>query len=354
MALYNDVATILNSLNAMARGEDAVASVDLTGAIAAVKSNIDSDDYKDAFMQSLCTVISKYTNRITSFRVKYPAINVTEEIFGGMAVKNDIAPFEAVENTATGTGANNYAPDYTAFKKPTVEQKFFIGFDKWAEKMKLPDDLFETAFHNSGEMAAFLSAVMEAFSDAQIPVHQTVAEELDQDDCQPGKGQGKMTPLCRDDSQKGAENDERKAAHGTGEAEVQRRFCTLQPDAEIQVDRVDGHHRGHVQYIAGGVEQVVPGMNPQQYEQNHLHCQKHIDHRGMAEIPVPVNLRTQHRTEQGAAHIAQGQDEAKLRIGAADALQVNCGISCDHAEGHPEASGDDHVVEGYGRKRGFF
>lgn len=177
MALYTDVATILNSLNAMARGEDAVASVDLTGAIAAVKSNIDSDDYKDAFMNSLCTVISKYTNRITSFRVKYPAINVTEEIFGGMAVKNDIAPFEAVENTATGTGSSSYAPDYTAFHKPTVEQKFFIGFDKWAEKMKLPDDLFETAFHNSGEMAAFLSAVMEAFSDAQIQ-HQNKAQDM--------------------------------------------------------------------------------------------------------------------------------------------------------------------------------
>lgn len=177
MALYKDVATILNSLNAMARGEDAVASVDLTGAIAAIKQNIDSDDYKDAFMNSLCTVISKYTNRITSFRVKYPAINVTEEIFGGMAVKNDIAPFEAVENTATGTGANNYKPDYTAFKSPSVEQKFFIGFDKWSEKMKLPDDLLETAFHNAGEMAAFLSSVMEAFSDAQIQ-HQNKAQDM--------------------------------------------------------------------------------------------------------------------------------------------------------------------------------
>lgn len=177
MALYKDVATILNALNAMARGEDAVASVDLTGAIAAIKSNIDSDDYKDAFMQSLCTVISKYTNRITSFRVKYPAINVTEEIFGGMAVKNDIAPFEAVENTSTGTGANNYAPDYTAFKSPSVEQKFFIGFDKWSEKMKLPDDLLETAFHNAGEMASFISAVMEAFSDAQIQ-HQNKAQDM--------------------------------------------------------------------------------------------------------------------------------------------------------------------------------
>lgn len=177
MALYKDLATILNSLNAMARGENAVASVDLTGAIAAIKQNIDSDDYKDAFMNSLCTVISKYTNRITSFRVKYPAINVTEEIFGGMAVKNDIAPFEAVENTATGTGANNYAPDYTAFKSPSVEQKFFIGFDKWSEKMKLPDDLLETAFHNAGEMAAFLSSVMEAFSDAQIQ-HQNKAQDM--------------------------------------------------------------------------------------------------------------------------------------------------------------------------------
>lgn len=177
MALYTDIATILNSLNAMARGEDAVASVDLTGAIAAVKSNIDSDDYKDAFMNSLCTVISKYTNRYTSFRVKYPAFNVDEKTFGGMSVKNDIAPFEAVTNTATGTGSSSYTPDYTAFGTPSVEQKFFIGFDKWAEKMKLPDDLFEASFHNESEMAAFLSAVMTAFSEAQIQ-HQNKAQDM--------------------------------------------------------------------------------------------------------------------------------------------------------------------------------
>ena len=177
MALYNDVATILNVLNAQARGEAAVANVDLTGVIASIKSNIDSDDYKDSFLGALCTVITKYVNRYTSFRVKYPAINVTEEIFGGMMVKNDIAPFEAVENTATETGDSTYAPDFTAYQKPTVEQKFFIGFDKWAEKMKLPDDLFDTAFHNGEEASAFLSAVMAAFTDAQLQ-HQNKAQDM--------------------------------------------------------------------------------------------------------------------------------------------------------------------------------
>ena len=177
MALYTDVATILNTLNGMARGEDAVASVDLTGAIAQVKANVDSDDYKDAFFNALCTVITKYTNRYTSFKVKYPAINVTEEVFGGMAVKNEIAPFEAVTNTATGVGASNYAPDFTAYAKPSVTQKFFIGFDKWAEKMKLSDDLFDTAFHNEAEVTAFISAIMAAFSDAQLQ-HQNKAQDM--------------------------------------------------------------------------------------------------------------------------------------------------------------------------------
>lgn len=178
MALYTDVATILNTLNAMARGEDAVASVDLTGAIAQVKANVDSDDYKDAFFNALCTVITKYSNRYTSFRVKYPAINVTEELFGGMAVKNEIAPFEAVTNTAYSTGANDYAPGFTAYAKPSVTQKFFIGFDKWAEKMKLSDDdIFGSSFHNEAEVSAFISAIMAAFTDAQIQ-HQNKAQDM--------------------------------------------------------------------------------------------------------------------------------------------------------------------------------
>ena len=177
MALYKDIATILNALNAQARGVDAVEAVNLSGAIAEIKSHIDSDDYKDAFMNSLCTVISKYTNRYTSFRVKYPAINVTEEVFGGMAVKNDIAPFEAVTNTATNVGASDYAPDFTAYQTPSVEQKFFIGFDKWAEKMKLPDDLLDTAFHSEAEAANFISSVQSAFFEAQIQ-HQNKAQDM--------------------------------------------------------------------------------------------------------------------------------------------------------------------------------
>lgn len=177
MALYKDVATILNALNAQARGVDAVEAVNLSGAIADIKTHIDSADYKDAFMNCLCTVISKYTNRYTSFRVKYPAINVTEDVFGGMAVKNDIAPFEAVANTATGVGASDYAPDFTAYQKPSVEQKFFIGFDKWAEKMKLPDDLLDTAFHSEAEAANFISAVQSAFFEAQIQ-HKNKAQDM--------------------------------------------------------------------------------------------------------------------------------------------------------------------------------
>ena len=177
MALYKDVATILNALNAQARGIDAVEQVDLTGAIAEIKSSINSNSYKDAFMNSLCTVISRYSNRYTSFKIKYPAINVTEEVFGGMVVKNEIAPFDAVENTATGTGASDYAPNFAAYAAPSIEQKFFVGFDKWAEKMKLPDELLDTAFHNEAEAASFLSAVMAAFTDAQLQ-HQNKAQDM--------------------------------------------------------------------------------------------------------------------------------------------------------------------------------
>ena len=52
MALYKDVATILNALNAQASVTTALEAVNLSGAIAEIKSHIDSADYKDAFMNS--------------------------------------------------------------------------------------------------------------------------------------------------------------------------------------------------------------------------------------------------------------------------------------------------------------
>lgn len=178
MALYKDIATILNTLNAQARGVDAIENVDLTGVIADIKQNIDSADYKDAFMNSLATVISAYTNRYLSTRLKYPAINVNSEVYGGMLVKNDIAPFVAKENTSTGTGSALYdGPDWTAYAAPSVVQRFFVGFDKWSEKMKLPDDLLDTAFHGENEAAAFIDAVMAAFFDAQTQ-HQNKAQDM--------------------------------------------------------------------------------------------------------------------------------------------------------------------------------
>lgn len=178
MALYKDIATILNTLNAQARGQEAVAAVDLTGAIAEIKQSIDSADYKDAFMNSLATVISAYTNRYLSTRLKYPAINVNSEVYGGMLVKNDIAPFVAKENTSTGTGAANYdGPDWTEYAAPSVVQRFFVGFDKWSEKMKLPDDLLDTSFHGENEAAAFIDAVIAAFFDAQTQ-HQNKAQDM--------------------------------------------------------------------------------------------------------------------------------------------------------------------------------
>ena len=175
------------------------------------------------------------------------------------------------------------------------------------------------------------------------------AEELQRHHRQPGKGQGEMAPLRRDDSEEGAEDHEGETAHGPGQAEIQRRLRPLQPDAQVQVDGVDRHHGGHIEYIADRVEQIVGGMQPQQHEQHDLNRQKDVDYGSVAQVPVPVNHGAEHRAEQRAPYIAQGEDQTELGIGAAHALQVDCGIGGDHAEGHPEPAGDDHIVERDGR-----
>ena len=168
MALYTDASTVLNSLNSQIRGESGMANVDFAGLVAEAKTSLSSSNYKDEFMGSLLTMVTKFWNRYLSSEIKYPLMNHTEDEFGAMLVKNDIAPFIAKQDTSVGTGAQNYTPDWTQFDVPSVDQTYFIGRDNWSEKMKLPDDLLYTAFHNENEFAAFVGAILAAFGDAQI------------------------------------------------------------------------------------------------------------------------------------------------------------------------------------------
>lgn len=177
MALYKDLSTVLNTLNAQSRGEDTIATADLTGCIAEVKSSLSSADYKDAFMGSLASMVTRFWNRYLSTAIKYPAINVDSEQFGAMVAKNDIAPFVAVTNTEISTGGDSYAPNFASYDAPSVTQRFFVGYDTWAEKMKLTDELLDSAFHSEAELASFIDAVMSAFGDAQVQ-HQNKAQDM--------------------------------------------------------------------------------------------------------------------------------------------------------------------------------
>lgn len=178
MSLYTDSSTVLNALNSQIRGQGAYANVDFAGLVAEAKTALNSSNYKDEFMNSLLTMVTKFWNRYLSSELKYPLMNHTEDEFGAMLVKNDIDPFIAKTDTSTGTGSASYAgPDWSEYDAPSVTQTYFIGRDKWSEKMKLPDDLLYTAFHNEGEFAAFVGAIMAAFGDAQIQ-HQNKMQDM--------------------------------------------------------------------------------------------------------------------------------------------------------------------------------
>ena len=129
MALYTDASTVLNSLNSQIRGESGITNVDFAGLVAEAKTSLSSSNYKDEFMGSLLTMVTKFWNRYLSSEIKYPLMNHTEDEFGAMLVKNDITPFIAKQDTSVGTGAQNYTPDWTQFDVPNVDQTYFIGRD---------------------------------------------------------------------------------------------------------------------------------------------------------------------------------------------------------------------------------
>ena len=103
MALYTDASTVLNALNGQIRGTTGSANVDFAGLVAEAKTSLSSSNYKDEFMGSLLTMVTKFWNRYLSSELKYPLMNHTEDEFGAMLVKNDIAPFVAQTDTSTGT-----------------------------------------------------------------------------------------------------------------------------------------------------------------------------------------------------------------------------------------------------------
>lgn len=162
MATYKQTNTILNSLMSQYRGTSGITATDLTDLIALGQSNISSDDFKTEFGGTLADVIGKTIFRFLKSTLEFPELSRDSYEFGAMLRKIRINPNTMKENTSVKIGDVDYSPNPFAINKPSFDEKFFTGFDTWADKTTIPDVLMNKSFHNAEEMGAFIDAVMSS------------------------------------------------------------------------------------------------------------------------------------------------------------------------------------------------
>lgn len=174
MATYKQTNTILNSLMSQYRGSTALTSVNLKDAIALGRASLNTNDFKDAYTNSLADVIGKTVYRYLKSTLEFPELYRDEFEFGGILRKIRIRPNTMKENESVKIGANNYSPDPFAINKPTFSEKFFTDFDSWSDQATIPDKLLNTSFHNGEEAGSFIQALMDSIGN-NFTAHQNLS-----------------------------------------------------------------------------------------------------------------------------------------------------------------------------------
>ena len=121
----------------------------------------------------------------------------------------------------------------------------------------------------------------------------------------------------------------------------------LKAHTQVQIHGVHGQQCSHIQSVAYAAQPVLLQMGPEKDQKRCLNAQQRVNNPGMPDASVSVDPGAQYRAEHCASDIARRHDDSEFRIAVAKPLQVNRRICGNHAEGHPEAACDQHIMKGH-------
>lgn len=169
---FNQIATVLNSVQQQATGQTGIAATN-TNEFVAVAQRVLKTGY-DPVMNAISQVLSKtiFSNR--PYSSKFAGLRVDSQRYGNHVRKLQTVdkPFEDDARVPLTDGAS---VDMFAVNKPQVIQTNFYGVSAYEKSMTIFRDQLDVAFSSPDEFAQFLSMIMGNANDQIEQAHENTA-----------------------------------------------------------------------------------------------------------------------------------------------------------------------------------
>ena len=153
---FNQIATILNAINAQATGKSALQATNtydfVTQAQATLKAGY------DPVLGAISQVLSRTIFSIRPYSAKFRGMMVSAQKYGNHVRKVNIADKEYTEDDRSKI-ADGYSMDQQLVNKPNVLQTNFYGENVFQDSYTIFKDQLDVAFSGPDEFARFISLV---------------------------------------------------------------------------------------------------------------------------------------------------------------------------------------------------
>lgn len=168
----NQVSTILNAVVKQATGNTALTAVD--GKNFATVAQLPLKIGYDPVISAISQVLSSTIFSIRPYSRKFKGINVSNQKFGNITRKLNIADSDWTDDDRQKLEDGNSIDMYVV-KKPTVLQTNFYGANAFQRQTTIFKDQLDVAFSSQEEFGRFISMLMSNVSDMIEQGHESMA-----------------------------------------------------------------------------------------------------------------------------------------------------------------------------------
>lgn len=171
---FNQVATLLNSIQQQATGQQAITATSTNEFVQAATTTLKTG--YDPVLNAISQVLSRTIFSVRPYSAKFKGLERSETAFGNHVRKLSIADknfvdddrykwpvgYDQTQDPAYGTGQS---VDQYALRKPNIVQTNFYGNNVYEDYVTIFRDQLENAFRGPDEMGQFFSMVTQNISD---------------------------------------------------------------------------------------------------------------------------------------------------------------------------------------------
>lgn len=168
----NQISTILNAVVKQATGNTALTAVD--GKNFATVAQLPLKIGYDPVISAISQVLSSTIFSIRPYSRKFKGINVSNQKFGNITRKLNIADSDWTDDDRQKLEDGNSIDMYVV-KKPTVLQTNFYGANAFQRQTTIFKDQLDVAFSSQEEFGRFISMLMSNVSDMIEQGHESMA-----------------------------------------------------------------------------------------------------------------------------------------------------------------------------------